>query len=112
MTTYAPNLTGSHPESATHPRRGLRRDPPVSDRLADRLFEAHDVAAGEPRRRVGVTGDDRLDQRSVFLDVAGHVVEPVHEQAPDAGRQIVVADEGVLRGGVVRGGDDGAVDVE
>ena len=67
---------------------------------ADGVFEPGDVGEGVLGGGVLVAGEDRLDQRDVFANMAGHVGQPVQEQAPDPRRVGVEADEDVLEVGL------------
>ena len=74
------------------------------------LFEPDDVFGGQLGRQVAVAVDDRSQQPDVFGDVFGDVRQSVKEQAPDAGRVGVLADQHVLQirvaGGLVDRGMD------
>jgi hypothetical protein len=90
-------------------RRPLRLMRPLDDR-ADGPVELDDVLPGDLGGLPGVAVGQRLEQFAVLRDVRRHARQPVQEQAPDAGGQVAVADQGVLEVRVVRRGVDGAVD--
>ena len=84
---------------APSPRFRSGRPARLEDR-AYRLFKANDVLGRQLGREVGITVDDRPQQRNVFGDVLAYIRQPVEEQTPDAGRVGVLAHQHVLQIGV------------
>jgi hypothetical protein len=76
------------------------------------VLEALNVVPGERGSAVGIAGGYGSQQRAMLLHVAGHSGDPVQHQTPDAGREVVVLDQGIPQVRVVGRVVDGAVDVE
>ena len=71
---------------------------------ADGGLEVGDVGEREAGGLVGVAVGDGLEQHPVLAHVAGEVGQLVDDEAPDAGGEVVVADEDVLEDGIAFAG--------